>query len=87
MKEAVVRKVFLKFRNVHRKTPKLESLFNKVAGLRLQHRCFPLNIVQFLRAAFFYRTPPVAASVMIRKNAWDELSKKLECLGKELLTF
>ena len=36
--EAVVRrcsvkKVFLKFRNIHSKTPALDSLFNKVAGL------------------------------------------------------
>ena len=53
----------LKFRNIHRKTPMLESLCicNKVKGLkacsfikmRLQHRCFPVNIVKFLRAAFF----------------------------------
>ena len=54
--------VFLKeFRNNHRKTPVLESLFNKVAGLkacnyikeRLQHRCFPVNNVKFLRTHFF----------------------------------
>ena len=39
----------------------LESLFNKVAGLkacnfikkRLQHRCFPVNIAKFLRTSFF----------------------------------
>ena len=45
----------------------LESLFNKVAGLktcsfikeRLQHRRSPVNI-----AIFFYRTPPVAVSVL-----------------------
>ena len=38
------------------KTPVLESLFNKVAGLqacdfikkRLQHRCFPVNVTKFL---------------------------------------
>ena len=47
----------LKFRNIQRKTPELESLFNKVAGLevwdfikkRLQLSCFPLNIAKFLR--------------------------------------
>ena len=41
-----------KFRNIHRKTSVLKSLFNKVASLqacnfiktRLQHRCFPVNI-------------------------------------------
>ena len=50
-----------KFRNIHRKTPVLESLFNKFAGLkasnfikkRLQYRCFPLNTAKSLRAAFF----------------------------------
>ena len=46
-----MKKAVLKFRNIHRKTPVLESLFNKVEGLyfRLQNRCFPLNIVKFLR--------------------------------------
>ena len=51
----------LKFSNIHRKTTVLESLLNKVAGLkacnfirkRLQRKCFPLNIVNFLRTAFF----------------------------------
>ena len=50
----------------------LESLFNKVAGhqacnftkKRLLHRCFPMNIVKFLRVPFFYRTPPVAAFLL-----------------------
>ena len=27
-----------------------------------QHRIFPVNIAKFLRAIFFSRTPPVAAS-------------------------
>ena len=48
--------MFLKFQNIHRKKPVLESIFNKVAGLkscnviekRLQHRCFPVNIAQVL---------------------------------------
>ena len=39
--------------------PVLESIFNKVAGLqacnfikkRLQHRCFPVHIVKFLRTS------------------------------------
>ena len=42
-------------RKFHRKTPALESLFNKVAGLeaynfikkRLKHRCFPMNLPNF----------------------------------------
>ena len=53
-----------KFRNIHRKTPVLESLFNKVAGLqvcnfikkRLQHRYFLLNIAKFLKTAFLKNT-------------------------------
>ena len=48
----------------------LESLFNKVRGLkvcsfikkRLQHRCFPVKYAKFWRTPFFYRTLPVAAS-------------------------
>ena len=54
------KKAFEKFCKFYRKTPVLESLFNKVASLmacneketikkRLQHRCFPVNIVKFLR--------------------------------------
>ena len=43
-----------KFRNILRKTAVLESIFNKVVGLRpvtflkkrLQHRCFPVNIAK-----------------------------------------
>ena len=44
--------------------------FNKVAGVRpvillkrLWHKCFPVNFAKFLRT-FFYRTPPLAASVI-----------------------
>ena len=40
--------VFKIFCNNCRKTPLLESLFNK----RLQHRCFPVNIAKLLRTAF-----------------------------------
>ena len=46
-----------KFRRIHRKAPALESVFNKVAGLkacnfiqkRLQHKCFPVNIAKVLK--------------------------------------
>ena len=52
----------------------LESLFNKVTELirpaavikkRLQHRCFLVKFAKFLRTPFFYRAPPVAASVSL----------------------
>ena len=46
------------FCNIQRKTPVLETLFDKVTGLRAynfikkrhQHRCFPVNITTCLRA-------------------------------------
>ena len=37
-------------KNVHRKTPVLESSFNKAAGLRLT--CFSVNIGKFFKTAF-----------------------------------
>ena len=49
-----------KVRNIHRKTSVLESLFNKFIGLqvcnftkkRLQHKLFPVNIVNFKNTYF-----------------------------------
>ena len=49
--------MFLKLRKFYRKTPVLQSLFNKAAGLRvsyfirktLQHRCFSVKFENFLR--------------------------------------
>ena len=46
---------------ISQKISMLEPLFNKVAGLkacnfvkkRLQHRCFPLKFIKFLRTHFF----------------------------------
>ena len=37
---------------------------------KLQHRCFPVNFAKFLRTHFFYRTPPLAASVSL--NAFNK---------------
>ena len=64
-------KIFsLKFRKFHRKTFVLESLFNKVAGLRpatLLKRDSKTSVFLWNLRIFwehlFYRTPPVAASV------------------------
>ena len=39
----------------------LESLLKKVAGLRLQRRRFPVNMANFFKTSFFYRTFLVAA--------------------------
>ena len=54
----------LKVSNIHRKTPVLKSLFSKVASLeaykfikkRLQNRCFPVNIANFLRKFYLKNT-------------------------------
>ena len=54
-----------KLRN--RKTPVLESVFDKVAGLKfctfMKKRL--VIVVKFLKIAFFYRTPPEAAFVSL----------------------
>ena len=64
-KEGVIHKCFHNrcsktYRNIHRKTPVLESLFNKVEGVKacdfneisFQHWYFPVNISKFLRVPF-----------------------------------
>ena len=54
-------KMFLNFPINNKKTPVLESLFNKIAGLKayntikmtLQHSCLPAINAKALRTAFF----------------------------------
>ena len=54
---SIEKAVLKNFRNIHRKTPVLESLFNRLVGFktcnflkkRLRIRCFPVNIAKFLR--------------------------------------
>ena len=54
----------LKVCNIHRKTVVLESLFSEVSSLeaytfikkRLQHRCFPVNILMFFRKFYLKNT-------------------------------
>ena len=58
-----------KLRNIHRKIPVLESLFNKISGVkacnftkkRLQHRRFPVNIAIF-KSTNFENHPQMTAS-------------------------
>ena len=58
--EVLCKKVFLKIlQNSQQNTWGLQLYQKK----RLWHRCFPMNLTKFLRTTFFYRTPPVAASV------------------------
>ena len=72
------KKLFLKTLQFYRKTPVVESLFNKVTGIlasnlnkkRLHHRCFPVKFTKFLR------TP-------ILKNICERLLHKI--LSKTLL--
>ena len=54
----------------------LESLFNKVEGLKacnfikkiLEHRSFPVKFAKPLRTPL-YRTPPLAASALARNSS------------------
>ena len=69
-----------KFCNIHRKTAVLESLFTKVADLkscnfikeRLQHRCFPVNVAQFLRIFFLWNSSAgwFCKSLIIFAEVW-----------------
>ena len=53
-----------KFRKFYRKTPMLESLFNKAAGRQscsfikkiIRHRCFPVNSGKFLKTTILQNT-------------------------------
>ena len=65
IKEDVLQnRCYQKFRNIQRKTPVLESLFNKVAGIqvcnfikkRFEHGRSPVNIAKFLTASFLKNT-------------------------------
>ena len=57
------------------KSPMLESVFNKAAGLHLanllkemlQLKSFLVNTAKIFKSIFFYRTPPVAASVDVSR--------------------
>ena len=59
---SIEKAVLKKFHNIHKKTTVLESLFNRVAGLKAcnfiirgtpiqQHRCLLVNIAKFLRTS------------------------------------
>ena len=53
---------FAKFR----KTPVLESLFNRSIRLEgLQHRCFPMDFAKFLRTPFSFLTEHLQTTVSV----------------------
>ena len=68
--------VLKKFHKIHLKTPVLESLFNRVSGLRpaillkkkLQHRCFQVNFVKLLRTTFLQNTSIICLTVLFYKE-------------------
>ena len=79
-----------KFRYIHRETPVLEFLFNKVVDVqacnfiknRLQHRYFPVNIAQFLRTTFLKNTWVRLLLIMAIWLCFSRKSAKLAILSK-----
>ena len=55
--------MFLKISQVSQENICGGDSFNKVAGLR-EMKMFPFQIGEVFKNTFFYRTPPVAASVV-----------------------
>ena len=49
-----------KIRKIHRKTPVLESLFNKIVDVRPED-CFHVNFANFFTKPFFVETPLAAS--------------------------
>ena len=76
--------------NIHKETVMLESLFNKVAGLkvwnfvlkRLQHRCFPVNMAKFLRAPVMKNT---CERLLLQKGNLRELILKEKSIKKRII--
>ena len=68
--------VLKKSHKIHLKAPVLESLFNRVSGSRLatllkgrlQHRCFLVNFVKFLRTPFLQNTSVIYLTVSFHKE-------------------
>ena len=78
------KKLFVKFCNIHRKSPMLKSLFgqgwNKVKGRkecnftkkRLQQRCFPVNIANFLVTTVLKNICVPLLLKMIKKDFFEK---------------
>ena len=41
---------------------------------RLRHRCFPVNVTEFLEKHLFYRTPPAATSGKLKVSEISKIS-------------
>ena len=60
-----VKKVFVEISQNSQKNTCAKFFFLiKFSKKKLWHRCFTVSFAQFLRASFFYGTPPMAASVV-----------------------
>ena len=53
-----------RFRNIRRKTPVLDSLFKKVAGVKNSSTSAFLRYYDWFKNSFFQRIPPVATSAL-----------------------
>ena len=84
------------FANFYRKTPVLDSLFNKVAGpqacsfikKRLQHRCFPVKFAKLLRTPFFtehLRWQVIKASAYLTSLVTFNLAKNTWVFSKSTI--
>ena len=77
----------VKFRNIHRKTSVLVSLFDKVVDLEacnfikkwLRKRCLPANIAKFLKSSFFLENLRWLLICLLeiekKKKAWENFFK------------
>ena len=79
-----VKKVYLKFREIHRKTPVPESLFKTLLKKRLWHRCFPMNFVKFSKKTFFNKAPLVDSSNLRGNEKTEVVFLIISILRKEI---
>ena len=87
------KRCFQKFRNIHRKTSVLESLFTKIGVLqacnfikkRPQRNCFPLDIAKSLRAAILENCSSICVANLLHA-VWfsNPLGYQVSRLGEKL---
>ena len=83
---SVKKKCSKKFRKFHRKTPVLESLFNKITGLTpvLKNICQRLllhctHTTQFLTRFTLYSAPSSSSSLLLLRSSRPEVFYKNRC--------
>ena len=76
-----VKKLFLETSQNSQEKTCARAFFNKVAGLRLCHRCFPVNFIKFLRTTFFIKHLCFCEVLICGVVQWkNKLSKFLRSL-------